>query len=105
MRYADEQQTREATIARLVGDFEASGLTRRAYSERAGIAVSTLDYYRRRLREIRDARIVPVRIEPEAEPTNGKRFQLKLANGMRIDSGWDFPGRDMVRLLELVRER
>lgn len=38
----------EAEIAALVACYESSGLTRREYCEREGLALTTLDYYRRK---------------------------------------------------------
>ena len=92
-------------MAELVADFESSGLTRRDFSQRAGIAVGTLDYYRRRVRERRGVRILPVRIAREASQESGRGFQLSLPNGVRIDSGWDFPAQDLARLLRVAVER
>ena len=51
-------------VAKMVEEFERSGLNRHQYCERRGIAVATLDWYRRRVRTGGiDAGLVPVRIE------------------------------------------
>lgn len=92
----------------MVAEYERSGLTRRSFSERTGVAVSTLDYWRRQVREGNRARIVPVRIEA-AEPARREGrwagFQLRLPNGVRIESDWDFPEHGMARLLRVAAER
>ena len=67
MTQASKDQSRREAIAGVVAEYEQSGLTRRSFSAQAGIAVSTLDYWRRQVRERNRARIVPVKIEA-AEP-------------------------------------
>lgn len=95
---------RSEAIEAIVGEFERSGLTRREFSEQTGIATGTLDSWRRRVRE--RSRIVPVRIAPDAAAAaGGAGFQLNLPNGVRIESGWDFPEQAMARLLRLAAER
>ena len=86
----------------LVAEFEASGLTRREFSEEAGIAVGTLDYYRRRVRQGNHARILPVRIQAGEAAGEPSGFQLSLPNGVRIESGWDFPEQNLARLLRVA---
>ena len=108
MTQASKDQSRREVIAGVVAEYEQSGLTRRSFSAQAGIAVSTLDYWRRQVRERNRARIVPVKIEA-AEPARREGrwagFQLSLPNGVRIESGWDFPEQGMARLLRVAAER
>lgn len=107
MKQAHRDQGRREAIARVVAEYERSGLTRRGFSERTGVAVSTLDYWRRQVRDRDRARIVPVKIEA-AESASSVRscsgFQLRLPNGMRIASGWDFPAQGLARLLRVAAE-
>ena len=64
----------------MVEEYEGSGQTRRAFCARRGMAVSTLDYWRREL--AKKPRLVAVKIaQPEA------RFALVLSNGRRIECG------------------
>jgi hypothetical protein len=92
----------------VVAEYERSGLSRRSYCERTGVAMSTLDYWRRQVREGKRAAIVPVKIEA-ADPAIGKDrgvgFQLSLPNGMRIESDWEFPEQGLARLLRVAAER
>lgn len=70
--------------------------------------MSTLDYWRRQVRDGNRARLVPVRIEAEEPAIVEDRcagFQLSLPNGVRIESGWDFPEQGMARLLRVAAER
>ncbi|MBL8295185.1 MAG: hypothetical protein JNN08_25290 [Bryobacterales bacterium] len=108
MTHARKDQRRREAIAGVVAEYERSGLTRRSFSEQAGVAVSTLDYWRRQVRERNRARIVPVTIEGAATATGGgggTGFQLRLPNGERIDSGWDFPEEALARLVRVAGER
>lgn len=49
--------------------FERSGLSRRVWCARAGIAVSTLDVWRRRLRNTAAPTLVPIVVAPPADRT------------------------------------
>jgi len=105
---ARKDQSRREAIAGVVAEYERSGLTRRSFCEQTGVAVSTLDYWRRKVRDGNRARIVPVKIEaPASVPREGRYagFQLSLPNGVRIESGWDFPEQGMERLLRVAAER
>lgn len=93
-------------VEKIVADFERTGLSRREYGERSGIALPTLDWYRRRVHASHGAaKLARVRVkEPEASlgvPDGaGAGFTLSLANGCRIESGWNF---DENRLMQLIR--
>ena len=67
-------------------------MTRREYCAKHGIAVSTLDYWRRS----RKTTLVEVAIEPR-QPWPG--FILTLGNGRRIESSWRFAESDLLRLI------
>lgn len=90
----------------VVSDYERSGLTRREYCDRHGIAITTLGYHQRRRRMNRAAgNLVPVTVTralPAAPVESGAQrgFALVLSNGRRIESGWNF---DEVKLTELIR--
>jgi len=90
-------------VEKIVADFERSGLSRREYCERNGIALPTLDWYRRRVQASRNAaNLVPVKIKT-APPANGSAkdgFTLTLVNGCRIETGWNF---DESHLTQLIR--
>ena len=108
MTHLRKDRSKQEAIARVVAEYERSGLTRKSFSQQAGIVVSTLDYWRRQVRERNRARIVPVTIEGPAAAIGGGReagFRLSLPNGVRIESGWDFPEQALARLLRVVAER
>ena len=77
---------------RLIEGYAASGMTRREYCAKHGIAVSTLDYWRLQ----RKPKLVRVAIEPKQ---SGPGFTLTLGNGRRIESSWSFAEADMTRLI------
>jgi hypothetical protein len=70
-------------------------MTRRAYCAKHGVAMTTLDYWRRARRQ-QKPRLVPVAVE-EAQPVAG--FALVLNNGRRIESSWSFAETDLQRLI------
>jgi transposase-like protein len=105
VKHPARKQRSDQAIARVVAEYEQSGLTRGDFSEQAGIAVSTLDYWRRRVREQDGARILPVQVELDRAAQAGPGFQLRLPNGVWIESGWDFPQSGMARLLRVAAEQ
>jgi transposase-like protein len=82
----------------LVEGFAKSGLTRREYCAKHGIAITTLDYWRRAHRKQRP-KLVEVAIE-QAQPRTG--FVLVLANGRRIESSWRFAAADLEKLIRVA---
>lgn len=81
----------------LVREFEASGLTRREFSQRQGIAVTMLDSWRRK--RSGEAKLVEVKVLDEAARGD---FRLSLRNGRRIESAWSFADKDLARLIRLA---
>jgi hypothetical protein len=95
-------------VERIIADFERSGMRRREYCERHGMALPTLDWYRRRVRASRSsAHLVPVKIENRASPSPAtgvasQGFTLVLGNGRRIETGWNFNEDAMARLIRIA---
>jgi hypothetical protein len=89
---------------RLVGDYERSGLTRRDYCERQGIAITTLDYHQRRRRMKRAAtNLVPVTVTAApVRDVQDRGFALVLNNGRRIESSWSFDEEELARLIRIA---
>lgn len=76
----------EEEVQDLLQRYESRGaVTRRAFCEREGVAVSTLAYYLAR-RAKPATRLARVRIATESSPEAG-RYTLVLANGRRIECG------------------
>jgi UDP-N-acetylmuramoylalanine-D-glutamate ligase len=84
----------------LVEGFAKSGMTRREYCAKRGVAMTTLDYWRRAQRKRkREAKLVQVAIE-EGRQSSG--FALQLANGRRIESSWSFSAADLEKLIRVA---
>ena len=81
----------------LVREFEASGLTRQEFSQRQGIAVTTLDSWRRK--RARPAQLIKVEVSGTETPWP---FSLSLRNGRRIESAWNFADADLARLIRIA---
>jgi transposase-like protein len=80
---------------RMVEGYAASGMTRREYCAKQGIAITTLDYWRSK----RKPKLARVEIAPQQ---GGPGFTLTLANGLRIESSWRFAEADLRRLIRAV---
>lgn len=89
-----QRRSREERAA-IVRAFDASGLTRREFSERRGIAVTTLDSWRRQ----RAGGLVEVNVESEATPG---AFRLSLRNGRQIEGTWNFTDVGLARLIRIA---
>ena len=86
---------------RLIEGYVASGMTRREYCAKHGIAVSTLDYWR--LKQKQKPKLVRVAIKGAMDPQQaGPGFTLTLGNGRRIESSWSFAEADLTRLIRAV---
>jgi len=86
-------------MERLVEEYASSGLSRKEFSERHGIRVTTLDYYRQRKREKSVPGLLAVRVEDVATATH---FTLSLANGRKIESSWGFSDPELTRLIRIA---
>jgi transposase-like protein len=88
-------------IAALVKGYLDSGATRSEYCRRVGIAVGTLDNYRRRQSQGQgQGGLVRVTLERATAPEIG--FTLVLGNGRRIESGWKFGDAELARLIRVA---
>jgi hypothetical protein len=83
-------------IRDLVEGFAKSGMTRREYCTRHGVAMTTLDYWRRAHRKQKPT-LAPVAIQEAHHPLVG--FALVLAKGRRIESSWSFREADLEKLI------
>lgn len=92
----------------MVKGYEESRLSRQQYCRREGIPVTTLDYYRQRSTRKAaaagrraESKLVEVKLEAAAVETRSV-FTLVLANGRRIESGWNFGDGEMARLIRIA---
>ena len=85
-------------IEELLERYQTSGMTRIAYCQQVGIALSTLGRYLRQ--HSGGQRLVRVNLDAATEPQ--RSFVLVLSNGRRIESGWQFPDGDLARLIRVA---
>jgi len=88
-------------IEELLERYRTSGMTRIAYCQQVGIALSTLGRYLRQ--HSGGQRLVRVNLDAETEPH--RAFVLVLSNGRRIESGWQFPDGDLARLIRVAEAK
>ena len=95
----------------LVAEYEASGMSRRAFCSARGLAVATLDLYRKRAREgaahIGGAvpqRLVAVEIERGSEAPRSSALTVILRNGRRIEVGGAFDAGLLSELLVVLEQ-
>lgn len=82
---------------RLIGEFEKSGLTRKAFCEERGLVLTTFHgWFKKRPAQ---GRFVEVAVGREVEEHAGE-IEIELANGTHV---WIRPGEDSKGLAELVR--
>ena len=81
---------------RLVGEYEASGLTRQAFCAGRGLSVAALDKYRRQVAAAtqgtanREGRLLAVEVLPEVSVGKvGRALCVELVNGRRIEVAVD----------------
>lgn len=103
----------QTEIEQLVAEFEASGLRRREFCQGHGLAVGTLDGYRKRLRQrqggpARGSQLVAVELSGRYEVSGSEgdsRLVVALASGRRIEIGRGFDAgtlQQVVRALEQI---
>ena|ERR1700688_2631731 len=89
---------RRSEMRRVVEEFRASGLTRLEFCSQRGIALTTLDYWRRQFRS--KPRLVKVEV---AQPEVGAQsFTLRLANGRSIEGSWRLDEEEFARLIRIA---
>ena len=95
----------------LVAEFEASGLLREAFCEQRGLAVGTLDKYRRRVHERRPSGgrpMLPVEVvwspgqNPNGDAGRDGVLVVELRGGRRIEVRRGFDAGTLERLLTVL---
>ncbi len=88
----------------MLEEYAASGMRRREFCQRRGMALTTFDYWRRKHgvhagKQARGPRMVAVKVA-SGEPT--AKFALSLANGRRIECSWQFADAELARLIRIA---
>ena len=100
-----------AEIGQLLKGYKESGLSRRQYCEKQGIAVTTFDYYRQRERkgpggQQKTSALVRVKLTADAalpqHQGQPEGFTVALAKGRRIESSWGFNEQGLARLIRVL---
>jgi hypothetical protein len=99
-----KETERSAEMRRVLEEYESSGLTRREFCRRRGIALTTFDYWRREhARQPRKQEQRPRMVAVEvADAEAGANFTLSLANGRRIECSWRFAEAELARLIRIA---
>jgi hypothetical protein len=101
----------QAEAEALVAEFEASGLMREAFCEQRGLAVGTLDKYRRRVhtgRQSSNGSMLPVEVvwsigqDPNRDAGRDCVLVVELRSGRRIEVRRGFDGGTLERLLAVL---
>jgi hypothetical protein len=98
-------------VAQLVAEFEASQLSRSEFSRQRGIAVTTLDYYRLRMRqqssEAGKRRLVEIKLSGKGKGSVGGRAGLMvvLSGGRRIEVEAGFDSTTLEQLVSVLDRR
>ena len=89
---------RASEMKRVVEEFQASALTRGEFCRQRAIPVTTLDYWRQRMR--RKPRLVQVKVA--GVEATAQSFTLRLTSGRSIDSCWRFDEEQLARLIRVA---
>lgn len=101
----------QAEAEALVAEFEASGLMREAFCQQRGLAVGTLDKYRRRVHKGKQPGIgsmLPVEVvwsagqKPNGDAGSDGVLVVELASGRRIEVRRGFDAGTLQRLLTVL---
>jgi transposase-like protein len=100
-----QQRRSRAEVEQLVDVFESSGLQRREFCEKHGLAPGTLDFWRKRRREERGAvesgRLVAVEL---AGATSSGGLAVVLPRGRRVEVCEGFDAATLERLLAVLEQ-
>ena len=100
-----------AEVEALVAEFESSGLKREAFCQRRGLAVGTLDKYRRRAQAGQrpsSGSMLPVEVvwstaqSPASDPGRDGVLVVELRSGRRIEVRRGFDAGTLDRLLTVL---
>jgi len=102
-----EETKRSAEMRQVLEEYKASGLSRRAFCEQRGMALTTLDYWVRDLgqkatKQAQAPRARLVKVEVAAASATSGVFTVRVTNGRRIESSWSYTDAELARLIRVV---
>jgi len=104
-RTRDEQKERQ--WRRWIGEWQASGLSVRAFCQRRGLTVASFYAWRRVLqrRDAERARFVPVQVLADAVPTQATALEVVLSDGRTVRVAPGFDAATLRQLLAVLEGR
>ena len=104
-RARDERKERQ--WQRWIGEWQASGLSVRAFCERRGLAIPSFYAWRRALerRAAEKAAFVPVQVMDDAVPTQTSALEVVLTNGRTVRVAPGFDAATLRQLLAVLEGR
>src|SRR5271163_1014051 len=94
-----------SAVGALAAQFEDSGMSRREFCERHGMALPTLDYYRYRGRRNKGAvRVLPVNVTSVGTAVIRDSVAVVLGNGRRIEFRQQFTETELAQLVRAVEQ-
>src|SRR5215468_1147179 len=104
-RARDERK--ECQWQRWIGEWQASGLSVRAFCQRRGLTVASFYAWRRVLqrRDAERARFVPVQVLADAVPTQATALEVVLSDGRTVRVAPGFDAATLRQLLAVLEGR
>ena len=104
-RARDEQKERQ--WRRWIGEWQASGLSVRAFCQRRGLTIASFYAWRRVLqrRDAERAAFVPVQVVADAVPTQTSALEVVLTDGRTVRVPPGFDAATLRQLLAVLEER
>ena len=104
-RARDERKERQ--WRRWIGEWQASGLSVRAFCERRGLAIPSFYAWRRALerRAAEKAAFVPVQVVADPVPTRTSALEVVLTDGRTVRVAPGFDGATLRQLLAVLEGR
>lgn len=87
----------------LFNEWKQSGLTRAAFCRKHKLAVSTFDYWRRRIRERSRSKSELVKVSVNQPSKHNTKLILELPGGIRLDIPSDYCSDHLKRLITDLR--
>ena len=96
----------DSRLATLAAQFETSGMSRREFCVRHGMALSTLDYYRYRARRNKTGavRLLPVSVMTTSRKPFSEGLAVVFANGRRMEFPHSFTESELTQLMRAVEQ-
>jgi hypothetical protein len=85
-----------------MAEYEASGLSRREYCLRKGLAAGLFDYQRQKYLKRQRPEFVRVELATGHEESAERRIRMELGNGRRLSVDWDGGEETLARVVRAM---